>query len=152
VPQLPAPFPDRRSEPRSPAAFAFWYRAADEQNWHSAWMLNTCTGGAAFLTAADEAPRIGQRLLLREMHCPDRFVRDGCPPLPASARVLRIDDQDGPTRRVAVRFEADVSAELEQRRCQQCSTSRRQGKSTPPPPPLARRKSDPRRCQPVARA
>ncbi len=72
-------------------------------------MLNVSTGGAAFLTATDHAPPLGTLIQLKEMFSRDQTVREVNPPLPPFARVLRVEHDDyGTTRRVAIRFEADV--------------------------------------------
>ncbi len=60
------------------------------------------------LTAACDAPPVGERVELVEMLTTDRMVRDGATNLPRFARVLRHDDMEGLTRRIAVRFEADA--------------------------------------------
>jgi hypothetical protein len=73
-------------------------------------MLNVSTGGASFLVAADESPQVGQRLRLAEMFSQNRTVREANLPLPRLARVLRVDDEGGVTRRVAVRYK--VGAEV----------------------------------------
>lgn len=130
---------ERRRERRWPAAFAFWFQpdATDERT--SAWMLNISSQGAAFLTAAAEAPVVGQRLRLLEMLAHDRVVRQAHGLLSRFARVLRIDDTEGVTRRVAVRFEADVSAALRHDEWRHCATSRsdhgRGAGAVPPPLP-----------------
>ena len=72
-------------------------------------------GGAAFLTAAADAPPVGARIALVEMHTHDRLVREGAGPLPPFARVLRHDTPGGVTRRVAVRFESDEQSPLQDR-------------------------------------
>jgi hypothetical protein len=134
--QQPAPvFAERRSEPRLPKAFAFWIRPAGSERRISAWMLDTSTGGAAFLTAADETPPVGQRLELMEMQTADRVVREDSQPLPAFARVLRHDGLDGATRRVAVRFEADERPPLHKPEKQPVVVSRLRSRVAPPPPP-----------------
>lgn len=112
MPQPLDQYYERRDDPRQSAAFAFWFQPTDGETRSSAWMLNHSAGGAAFLTAAPEAPLVGERIRLSEMHSPDRLVREENPPLPAYARVIRRHDEDGVTRRVAIRFEADTSAEL----------------------------------------
>ncbi|HUU98740.1 MAG TPA: hypothetical protein VM487_23660 [Phycisphaerae bacterium] len=75
-------------------------------------MLNLSARGAAFLAAAEDAPNVGERLELGEMHSANRSVREAAIRLPSHARVLRVDDPDTPTRRVAVRLETDVSGPL----------------------------------------
>ena len=52
------------------------------------------------------------------MYSADPFVRDGALPLPPVARVVRVDESAGVTRRVAVRFvsEVDVPLQTRQRR------------------------------------
>ncbi len=101
---------ERRADVRHPKAFAFWLRPVNGARRVSAWMLDMSAGGAAFLTAVDDAPSIGERIELIEMHTHDRLVREGAGPLPPFARVLRHDNSGGVTRRVAVRFESDEQA------------------------------------------
>ena len=108
--QCPSPWVERRCEPRYPKAFAFWIRPAGKLRRTSAWMLDISTQGAAFLTPAAEVPAVGMRLELLEMQSPDPLVREDAGPLPRFARVLRHDDAQGITRRVAVRFETDACA------------------------------------------
>lgn len=107
---------ERRSEPRYPKAFAFWIRPTGALQRTSAWMLDLSTRGAAFLAPAAEVPALGARIELIEMLSPDRLVREGAGPLPPFARVLRHDDAQGVTRRVAVRFETDARAATDVRR------------------------------------
>jgi hypothetical protein len=99
---------ERRSEPRRSAAFGFWFQRPESQR-AAAWMLNLSARGAAFLADADDVPRVGERLRLTEMHSAAPAVREAAEVLPAFARVLRVDDPDAPTRRVAVQLEADVT-------------------------------------------
>lgn len=108
--QRPSTWVERRSEPRYPKAFAFWIRPLGALQRTSAWMLDLSTRGAAFLAPAAEVPAVGARIELIEMLSPDRLVREGAGPLPPFARVLRHDDAQGVTRRVAVRFETDARA------------------------------------------
>ena len=75
-------------------------------------MFNFSTRGAAFLTASENAPKVGDKIELLPMYSRDRLVREESPPLPVSGRVLRVSPEDGATRRVAVRFGPDVPAEL----------------------------------------
>jgi hypothetical protein len=103
--------PERRSEPRRPAAFGFWFQRPQTDR-AAAWMLNLSARGAAFLAAADDVPRVGEQLKLAEMHSAKRSVREAAEALPAFARVLRVDDPGAPTRRVAVRLEADTADSL----------------------------------------
>lgn len=129
---------ERRREPRQPRAFAFWVRPLGQRRRISAWMLDMAPGGAAFLTAADEAPRIGQRVALVEMATADRLVREDAAPLPRRARVLRHDEGAGVTRRVAVRFEADARAPRRSARRGTVAAARSAPAAVPPGPgPLA---------------
>jgi hypothetical protein len=75
-------------------------------------MLNWCEHGAAFLVPTDVVPRLGERLTLSEMYSSSRLVREGATPLPQIARVVRVDPSDGPTSKVAARFEVPDSAEV----------------------------------------
>ena len=103
---------ERRGEARRPAAFGFWFRPPGREQPAAALMLNLSARGAAFLAAAEDAPNVGERLELGEMHSANRSVREAAIRLPSHARVLRVDDPDTPTRRVAVRFETGVSGPL----------------------------------------
>ncbi len=78
-------------------------------------MLDISTKGAAFLTPAAEVPAVGMRIELIEMQSPDPLVREDAGPLPRYARVLRHDDAQGITRRVAVRFETDSRSPMDVR-------------------------------------
>ncbi len=110
--QSRTPTRERRRQPRSPKAFAFWVRPVTTGRRIGAWMLNTSEGGAAFLAPTAEAPPIGQRIQLIEMPTRSRLVREDAGPLPPFARVVRHDEVDGITRRVAVQFETDMAARL----------------------------------------
>ncbi len=105
---------ERRRDPRQPRAFAFWIRRDHNPQRHSAWMLDASAGGAAFLTGANAAPQVGDRLELSEMQTCDRLVREDAQTLPKYARVVRLDDRPGVTRQVAVRFEADADVDLDE--------------------------------------
>ena len=107
---------ERRRHPRRPAAYAFWVQRSQAQQRSGAWMLNISSGGAAFLTAAEHAPRVGERLKLAEMYSAGRLVREGALPLPPVARVIRMDDSEGATRRVAVRFVSEIDSRLQAHR------------------------------------
>lgn len=89
-------------------------------------MLDLSAGGAALLTSFDNAPPVGDRIQLLEMQTRDPLVRDGAPPLPMTARVLRHDDSRGLTRRIAVRFEADQAAPLAEHEALPVAVSRPQ--------------------------
>lgn len=110
--QRPLSGRDRRSEPRQPKAFALWVQRVGHADRTSAWMLDVSVGGAAFLVPRAEAPAVGELVEFSEMPTTDPFVREGALPLPTLARVLRHDTGEGLTRRVAVRFEADLPARL----------------------------------------
>ena len=99
-------YQDRRSEPRVPAAFSFWYQRGSRSRRHGAWMVDICGHGAAFLVPTNAAPHLGERLTFSEMYSPSRIVREGAVSLPHSARVVRVEPSNGPTCKVAARFEA----------------------------------------------
>lgn len=105
-------YEERRRDPRRPMAFSFWFRPTASTEHSSAWMLNTSAGGAAFLTVAGDAPDVGERLELTEMYSANRLVREKTPQLPSYARVVRVDDTHGATRRVAVQFESDIESQV----------------------------------------
>lgn len=135
--QLHSTRSERRRDVRQVKAFAFWIEPEYSGRRISAWMLDVSAGGAAFLTAAEEAPLVGTRLALAEMHTHDRFVREGASPLPAFARVLRHDDGQGLTRRVAVRFETEARAVLKARVRRRATAVCPRGPLMWPPPPQA---------------
>lgn len=83
-------------------------------------MIDTSRGGASFLTAYADAPPLGTRLRFVEMPTCDRLVREDAACLPRYGRVLRREDGEGVTARVAVRFESEVPSEAQtvpQTRC-----------------------------------
>ena len=132
---------DRRSDPRQPMAFAFWIRPVGSAARHSAWLLDVSAGGAACLVPADQVPAVGRRVEFVEMPTIDPLVRAGTLLLPAFARVLRHDEQEGLTRRVAVRFETDAQAPLDTRRDRAALARRprvRAALPAPPPVPAAK--------------
>lgn len=132
----PVPIPtERRKDPRYPQAFAFWICPEEGYPRTSAWMLDMSAGGAAFLTAAAEAPPIGARIRLVEMQTHDRLVREGAVTLPAFARVLRHDGGEGLTRRVAVRFESDAQLPIDPLKRRTAAAVCPHSPSTPPLPP-----------------
>jgi hypothetical protein len=72
-------------------------------------MLDRSEEEAAFLTTASDAPCVGERLELAESETAGRAKRDSAREtairLPRFGRVVRLDDLQGATRRVAIRFE-----------------------------------------------
>jgi len=72
-------------------------------------MLDRSEEAAAFLTTASNAPRVGERLELAESEAVGPTKRDSAREtgahLPRFGRVVGLDDQQGATRRVAIRFE-----------------------------------------------
>lgn len=143
----PEPSPvERRREPRAPKAFAFWFRAECSATRTSAWMLDVSTEGAAILTAAAEVPPVGQRVELLEMPARDRLVREDSAPPARFARVLRHDDVEGLTRRVALKFESDVRTPRTQPDQRLASASLDRSRVAPPPPPTPPTAPDANRC------
>ncbi len=128
---------DRRSDRRLPAAFAFWFQPGPERPRASGWMLNISAGGASFLTSADSVPAADARIALREMFAPNWLIRQLSAELPAVARVLRVEDEAGMTRRVAVRFESQVTAAQQVRSQRTGTAQRRATRPAPVPPPSA---------------
>ena len=126
---------ERRREPRQAKAFAFWIRRRNGER-SSAWMLDMATSGAAFLVPADQLPAVGERLELLEMPIADPLVREDAGPLPRAAVVLRLDPGDGPTRRVAARFECPVGASDNTPRERVTSIARPPIRTRRPPPPV----------------
>jgi hypothetical protein len=135
MPQPLAVPPERRGEARRPAAFGFWFRPCGREQ--------PAARGAAFLAATEDVPRVGERLELSEMHSANRAVREAAMRLPSHARVLRVDDPDTPTRRVAVRFETSVSGSLGADHRDDASAwcrgrwAPQRGRRSPPPGPWA---------------
>lgn len=72
-------------------------------------MLDQTREEAAFLTTAGDAPRVGEQLELtgsKEVNVASaEDQREPSPNLPRLGRVVRLDDPQGVTRRVAIRFE-----------------------------------------------
>ena len=72
-------------------------------------MLDRRGEEAAFLTTASDAPRVGERLELAESETVGLTKRESAREtgtyLPRFGRVVRLDDLQGATRRVAIRFE-----------------------------------------------
>ncbi len=136
MPQLLGQVTERRKDPRFPRAFAFWFRHEGRPQRISAWMLNVSAGGAAFLTPADQVPPVGQRIELIEMPTTDPMVREDAGTLPRAARVLRHDPGDGPTRKVAVRFESDTPDPLAVDRVSTVPVTRPPPEFVRTPPPV----------------
>ena len=69
---------------------------------------------AAFITTASEAPKVGERLELSEQDLftlrPGSIAGMDNPHMPRFGRVVRLDDPQGSTRRVAIRFEPEIEA------------------------------------------
>jgi hypothetical protein len=100
---------ERRTPGRESGSFTFWFRRPNSGRHIGAWMLNHNESGAAFLTAARDAPRVGEKLELTELR---QFSLANPEPVPPSAaripqfgRVVRLDDAEGVIQRVAIRFE-----------------------------------------------
>jgi hypothetical protein len=127
---------ERRHDRRQSKAFAFWVRPEGESQRISAWMLDIGIGGAAFLTASEQAPPVGQRLELYEMLTRDRLVREDAAPLPPFARVIRHDPSEGVTRRIAVRFEADAKQPTDANETRIMTAAAHEPQYIPLPPPV----------------
>ncbi len=134
--QPAARHPERRHDPRVPAAFAVWLRPAESPRRTSGWMLDIAAGGAALLTPSDTTPAVGQRLEFAEMQTHDRTVREGAPPLPRFGRVLRHDESIGLTRRIAIKFESDTPDALDTATAQQSCATAPRTKAVPVAPPM----------------
>ena len=74
-----------------------------------AWMLDRDANEAAFITSAGDAPSVGEQLELSEPYLANastgRQAGERIAQLPKFGRVVRLDDPQGDTRRVAIRFE-----------------------------------------------
>lgn len=72
-------------------------------------MLDRDADHAAFITTAGDAPSVGEQLELSEPYlanpCDRQEEREPIAQLPRFGRVVRLDDPQGDTRRVAIRFE-----------------------------------------------
>jgi hypothetical protein len=106
----------RRRNTLESGTCTFWYRRPHAVEPVSAWMLNRSAEEAAFLTSAGDAPRVGERLELAEVdrgaqHEPGSASGAG-PHLPRFGRVVRLDEPQGTTRRVAIRFEPSPRSSL----------------------------------------
>lgn len=99
----------RRSDAQAAGAFTFWFRRPHTAKHIGAWMLTRGAEEAAFLTIVGEAPRLGEQLELTGSDNAGLSVTE--PPsgsgarLPRFGRVVGLDDPEGMTRRVAIRFE-----------------------------------------------
>ncbi len=75
-------------------------------------MLDQSGEEASFLTTAGDAPHLGEQLeLTASCDANRRGTNDRCGPnkhLPRFGRVVRLDDPQGATRRVAIRFEGQL--------------------------------------------
>ena len=101
---------NRRRAPRHSVAFNFWYRRHGWQP-RGGLMIELARGGGAFLAEADFVPRVGDSLELHPMRTGSRLVRAASPALPARGRVVRVENSEEPTRRVAIRFEEPLAME-----------------------------------------
>jgi hypothetical protein len=128
---------ERRDHPRQTKAFSFWIRPFGTRHRASAWMENVSDGGAAFLIEPEQAPQVGQRIELIEMTTRDRTVREDACPLPMYAVVVRRQDQEGATARVAVRFEVGAGVGDDAPRHDHAATARCVQAPAPVPPPVA---------------
>lgn len=101
----------RRTAPTEAGTFTFWFRRPNKPTPVSAWMLKKESEEAAFITTAAEAPAVGERLELSEQDLVARRTLGGAdgsnPHMPRFGRVIRLDDPQGTTRRVAIRFERE---------------------------------------------
>lgn len=103
---------ERRRYPRRPAASAYWIEPREGRR-VSAWLIDWSEGGAACLLPERAALRVGDCVELSPIHSDDRSVNEALPVIPRSAQVLRVDDDDARTRKVALRFEVQVDARLD---------------------------------------
>lgn len=96
-------------------------------------MYNLSTGGAAFLVDAETPPEVKQRVAFAEMHSANTLVAEQVPPLPPFGRVVRVEEGEGTTCRVAVCFETNIPAVLDR----QCLLADRIQLRPQPPGPVA---------------
>jgi hypothetical protein len=99
----------RRTETQQSGAFTFWFRRPYTARHIGAWMLDRDADEAAFITTAGDAPSVGEQLELSEPYLANprdgQQHREPIAQLPKFGRVVRLDDPQGDTRRVAIRFE-----------------------------------------------
>ena len=103
---------ERRIEERCPGTFTFWFRRPNATHHVGAWMLNQNASEGAFLTSAADAPGVGEQLELRQsLEAEVAALEHSQRPrfrLPRLGRVVRLDDPQGATLRVAIRFEGEL--------------------------------------------
>ena len=75
------------------------------QAWNGGWVVDLSPTGAAFLTMDENVPAVGDELELGDLPCDAGGVGTGQSGKPLRARVTRIDDLTGLTRKIAVEFE-----------------------------------------------
>jgi hypothetical protein len=96
---------ERRTGRRESAAFAMRYHRDGGEAWTGAWVVDLSPSGAAFLAMDENAPQVGDQLELDEFAQRDPGMPQAGSALPRRARVTRIDDLPGLTRKIAVAFE-----------------------------------------------
>lgn len=108
-----ARFIERRCDARKPAAFTLWYQRPGRSNWLGGWAMNISAGGLAMLVEPAKSPRLGELIQLVPQDAPSAIIASAIPhEFPSCARVVRLDELDGLTRRLALAFEPAQKAEL----------------------------------------
>ncbi|MBI5866227.1 MAG: hypothetical protein HZB38_17290 [Planctomycetes bacterium] len=96
---------ERRRERRNVAGFTLDFQRSGTHSWTPAWVVDCSGAGAAFLTMDENAPELGERIVLgRTSGVP---ILNGA--FPSSARVTRIDDSPGLTRKIGIVFDSPTS-------------------------------------------
>jgi hypothetical protein len=107
---------ERRTVEQQAGSFTFWFRRPQATKQVGAWMLAQSASEAAFLTAARDAPRIGEQLELTDLGTTSLTIPQAppqhSPHLPKFGRVVRLDKPQGVTRRVAIQFEDQPRSRL----------------------------------------
>jgi len=93
---------ERRGGRREAAAFSMRFqREGGAAHWNGGWVVDLSPTGAAFLTMDEDLPEVGDEVELGDL---PRWA-SGSAEKPRRARVTRIDDLPGLTRKIAVEFE-----------------------------------------------
>lgn len=94
---------ERRIAEREAAAFTFSFTTARSPRQVGGWMVNLSSTGGVFIVSTSDAPRVGEHLHIQDVpSCALAVVaRVALPALPRMAEVVRVDEAQGRTCRVA---------------------------------------------------
>jgi hypothetical protein len=95
---------ERRGGRREAAAFSLRFHR-DGAVWNGGWVVDLSPTGAAFLTMDENVPQVGDELELGDLPRWASGAGADAGEKPRRARVTRIDDLPGLTRKIAVEFE-----------------------------------------------